>query len=255
MTATLAEGGLAPPGPWTAGRTALFLDLDGTLAAIEARPQDVGPQPWRSRLLVRLRERLQGRLAIVSGRTLQEVDRILDGAAPAVAAVHGLVRRRADGGMAPAPALADMAGARRALDRMADSQPGLLLEDKGVAIALHYRSAPAQGPAVRAEAARITEAFGLKLQLGDMVAEVRAPGPDKGAAVRAFMAEPPFAGGVPMFLGDDLTDEDGFAAVLDLGGVGVLVGPPRPTAASRRLPGVDAVRAWLEAGLLQGSPT
>jgi trehalose 6-phosphate phosphatase len=253
MTATLASERLAPPEPWVAAGTALFLDLDGVLAAIEARPQDVEPLPWRSRLLRRLVERLDGRLAIVSGRTLEEVDWILDGAAPAVGAVHGLVRRRSDGRVADCVASTGLGRVRHGLAELVVEHPNLTLENKGVAVALHYRQAPELGPAVRAEADRLAREHGMKLQLGDMVAEVREPGSDKGGAVRAFMQEPPFKGARPIFLGDDLTDEDGFAAAQALGGMGVLVGPGRKTAAHRRLDDVAAVRAWLEAGLSQGA--
>jgi trehalose 6-phosphate phosphatase len=253
MTATLASERLAPPEPWVAAGTALFLDLDGVLAAIEARPQDVEPLPWRSRLLRRLVEQLDGRLAIVSGRTLEEVDRILDGAVPAVGAVHGLVRRRSDGRLGQPAASAGLAKVRNGLGEIAIDHPTLMLENKGVAVALHYRQAPELGPTVRAEAGRLAREHGMKLQLGDMVAEVREPGSDKGGAVRAFMQEAPFKGARPIFLGDDLTDEDGFAAAQALGGMGVLVGPGRKTAARRRLDDVGAVRAWLEAGLAQGA--
>ena len=251
MTVTLASERLAPPDPWAAEGTALFLDLDGVLAAIELRPQDVKPRPWRSRLLRRLVERLDGRLAIVSGRTLEEVDRILDGAVPAVGAVHGLVRRRSDGRRGETIASPGLAAVRAGLGEMAARHPGLMLENKGVAVALHYRQAPELGAKVRAAAERLAQEQGLKLQLGDMVAEVRSPGSDKGGAVRAFMQEPPFRGAIPIFVGDDLTDEDGFAAAQALGGVGVLVGPERATAARRRLADADAVRAWLEAGAPQ----
>jgi len=250
MTATLASDRLAPPGPWADG-AALFLDLDGVLANIEPRPDDVGPEPWRSQLLQRLLERLDGRLAIVSGRTLEDVDRILDHTVPSVAAVHGLVRRRSDGSLAAAIASPGLAQVRSGLAEFAAGRSGLVLEDKGVAVALHYRLAPELGPQVQAEAERLAREHQLKLQLGHMVAEVRERGADKGAAVRAFIAESPFAGGVPIFLGDDLTDEDGFAAALALGGLGILVGPQRATGARRRLADVEAVRAWLQAGLPQ----
>jgi trehalose 6-phosphate phosphatase len=82
-----------------------------------------------------------------------------------------------------------------------------------------------------------------------MVVEVRAPGPDKGTAVEAFMAEGPFAGHAPIYLGDDLTDEDGFRAAQALGGFGVVVGARRPTSASYALADVEAARAWLTAAL------
>ncbi len=235
--------------------TALFLDLDGTLAAIEAKPEDVGPEPWRTQLLRELGERLGGKLAVISGRSLEEVDRILEGSVPAVAAVHGLVRRRADGTIEQAAIDPSLEQARSRLGAMARAHPDLKLEDKGLSIALHYRQAPQLGVRVRDEAQSIAAETGLKLQLGDMVAEICTPGHDKGEALRAFMREPPFERSAPVFIGDDLTDENGFRAARALGGVSVLVGPMRPTAADLRLESVDAVREWLEAGLMQGAET
>lgn len=230
---------------------ALFLDLDGTLASFEERPEDVRPEPWRTELLRRLQGRLDGRLAVISGRSLEEVDRILEGAVTAVGAVHGLVRRTGDGvveGIAADPALA---GARVRLEQFVSERPGLLLEDKGVGLAVHSRQAPEMSAAVRAEAERICAGDSLMLQPGELVTEVRTAGADKGAAVRAFMKEHPFRDALPVFVGDDLTDENGFQAATGLGGVGLLVGPLRPTHADMRLESVEAVRAWLEAGLLQ----
>ncbi|HEX4096843.1 MAG TPA: trehalose-phosphatase [Caulobacteraceae bacterium] len=230
---------------------ALFLDLDGTLAAIRPRPEDVGPEPWRTSLLIRLGERLGGRLAVISGRSLEEVDRILEGAVVAVAAVHGLVRRRPDGVVEetePSPGLIE---ARRRIDAFCTQHPGVHVEDKGLSLAIHFRQAPELGPEVRREAEAISAEAGLSLQLGDMVAELCTPGLDKGAAVKAFMRERPFDGAVPVFVGDDLTDENGFRAVRHLGGVSILVGPARPTDADMRLHDVPAVRAWLEAALMQ----
>jgi trehalose 6-phosphate phosphatase len=233
------------------GGTALFLDLDGTLAAIEPRPEDVRPEPWRTELLHELGERLGGRLAVISGRSLEEVDRILEGSVTAVAAVHGLVRRKADGTIEQAPADPGLPGARARLQALVSAGPGLQLEDKGLSVALHYRQAPGMEAQVRAEAQSIAADTGLRLQLGEMVAELCTPGLDKGSAVKAFMREPPFEGAAPVFVGDDLTDEHGFRAARALGGVSVLVGPLRPTAADLRLKDVAAVRAWLEAALLK----
>lgn len=237
----------APPAPLALANTALFLDLDGTLAPIAARPQDVTPDPRRTGILETLLGALGGRLAVVSGRTLADVDRILEGRVPAVAAVHGLVRRDADGQVAQAIPHAALPQALAELRRFAAAQPGLLVEDKQVSATLHYRGAPGQAAAARAEAERIAAATGLALQAGDMVWELRTPGATKGDSVAAFLAHPPFAGARPVFVGDDLTDEDGFKAAQALGGFGVLVGPARTTAARLRLDSVDAALAWLEA--------
>ena len=234
---------------------ALFLDLDGTLAAIEPRPEDVGPEPWRTALLHDLGQRLNGRLAVISGRSLEEVDRILEGAIVCVAAVHGLVRRRSDGVIEQASPDPAIDAARERFQALCAAHPGLTFEDKDLSLSVHYRQAPELAATVHAIAEAICAGTGLKLQLGHMVDEVRTPGLDKGGAVRAFMREPPFKGAVPVFVGDDLTDEDGFRAAGGLGGVSVLVGQLRATAADMRLEDVAAVRGWLEASLMQDAAT
>lgn len=240
---------LTSPRPLNLAETALFLDLDGTLAPIAARPQDVGPDPRRTGLLERLSRALGGRLAVVSGRTLADVDRILESRVTAVAAVHGLLRREPDGSLhttPPHPALLEVG---RRLRAFAARNPGLIVEDKGLSLALHYRLAPAHGQAVRACAEALVRETGLQLQHGDMVEELRTPGPTKGDSVASFLGLQPFAGARPVFLGDDATDEHGFEAVQARGGMGVLVGPPRATAARFRIAGVEEALAWLEAAL------
>ncbi|WP_304176359.1 trehalose-phosphatase [Phenylobacterium aquaticum] len=237
----------APAPRLSAAGTALFLDLDGTLAPIVARPEAVGPDPRRTRLLETLGRRLGGRLAVVSGRALPDLDRILEGRVPALAGVHGLVRRDAAGRVVSTPPHPGLVAARRVLTAFAASHAGLLVEDKGLSLALHYRLAPGLAPRARIQADWLAAETGLVLQPGDHVVELRTPGPRKGEAVAAFMAAPPFAGATPVFLGDDLTDEDAFVAVAQLGGFGVLVGAERATAARYRLDDVDAALDWLEA--------
>jgi len=227
----------------------LFLDLDGTIAPIMPRPHDVVPAPARTALLKRLGERLDGRLAIVSGRTIAEVDRVLEGSIAAVAGVHGLERRRADGRLERARPDQALDIVRAELPNLLSRYPGLITEDKGLSLTIHFRGLPQAGPAVEAFAHDIAARTNLVLQPGDTVAELRGPGAGKGAAIRAFMNETPFAGARPIHLGDDQTDEDGFAAARALGGFGILVGPERPTAATHRLASVDAVMEWLQAAL------
>lgn len=235
-----------PPRPLDLDRTALFLDLDGTLAPIVARPQDVRPDPRRTDLLERLTDRLEGRLAVVSGRPLHEIDHILEGRVIAVAAVHGLVRRDARGRVREAPPHPRLDEARSALRAFVADDPGLLVEDKGLSLTLHYRLASHRGQAARDLVEGLARETGLAYQPGDMVAELRTPGASKGDSIRQFMAEAPFAGAAPVFLGDDLTDEHGFFAVRALGGYGILVGPLRRTTASYRMENVAAVLDWLE---------
>jgi trehalose 6-phosphate phosphatase len=228
--------------------SALFADLDGTLAPIRARPEDVGPDDRRAGLLDQLSAALGGRFAVISGRGLDDLDRVLDGRVPALGAVHGLVRRTADGRIVTAGADLPEA-AREAFAALGRSNPALLVEDKGPAMALHYRAAPEAKDACEAAAERLAERYGLEVQKGRMVVELRAPGPTKADATAAFMAEPPFAGHRPIFLGDDLTDEAGFVAAAGLGGYGVVVGTRRPTAATYALADVEAALAWLRRSL------
>jgi trehalose 6-phosphate phosphatase len=230
----------------------VFLDLDGTLAPIAARPDMVGPDSRRNALLGELSRALDGRVAIISGRAILEVDRILDGCVACVAGLHGLERRGPGGGVQTAEVHSGLAAALPAARAFAADYPAMLVEDKKLAIALHYREAPETAAQAVDFARRLAWMTGLKLQEGQMVVELRSPGDDKGDMVRAFMAEDPFKGHRPLFIGDDLTDEDGFAAAAKLDGYGVLVGSPRQSLATGRLPDVDAVLDWLQDAIETG---
>jgi trehalose 6-phosphate phosphatase len=190
---------------------------------------------------------------VVSGRALGDIDRVLEGQVRAVGAVHGLVRRTASGVIEETAKASRTPEAVAAFKALAKADPGLLVEDKGAAVALHYRGSPKAQEACRELASRLAAALGLGIQEGDHVIELRAPGSDKGGAIRAFLCEPPFRGHTPVFLGDDLTDEAGFAAVAELGGYAVIVGPRRPTRAAYALADVAGVHAWLRS-LLQAAP-
>lgn len=245
---------LPPPPVVPTGRLALFLDLDGVLAPIADHPDAVGPDPRRTSVLKALDRTLNGRVAIISGRTLVEIDRIVDRASLSAAGVHGLERRRRDGSverLQAAPAVMDALAAFRAF---AAERPGILVEDKSMSAGLHYRGARAHEAEATRLAERLAETTGLTLQPGHMVLELKTPGADKGSALAAFMADPPFAGSTPVMLGDDLTDEAGFRAAEALGGFGVLVASDRETAARYGLLDVDAVLTWLE-GLAKDATT
>ncbi len=239
--------GMPAPAPLRLGETSLFLDLDGTLAPIASRPQDVLPDPRRTGLLQHLAQKLDERLAVVSGRTLTDVDRILEGCVTSVAAIHGLIRRDPNGQTfetSPHPKLGDAVHGLRAF---AVRDAGLIVEEKaGLSVALHFRLAQRHATQARTCAHDLAAQTGLFVQDGDMVEELRKPGASKGDSLRAFMAQQPFAVAQPVFVGDDTTDEDGFAAARDLGGFGVLVGPSRHTAAQFRLTSVEAALTWLE---------
>jgi trehalose 6-phosphate phosphatase len=174
----------------------------------------------------------------------------------AAAGLHGLERRRADGIL---DCVVDSASAA-ALDRLrpklaalAADGTGLTLEDKGGTLALHYRAAPQREPEIRAvvEALHRELASSLRLITGKMVVEFQPRSADKGRAIAAFLAEPPFLGRRPIFVGDDTTDEDGFAEIHHRGGIAVRVGPLEgATAANYRLPTVEAVLAWLASSVI-----
>lgn len=235
-----------PPPPTRLQRPALFLDLDGVLARLEPTPDAVGPDARRTSLLKAVAERFDGRVAIVSGRTIQEIDRIAEAALTSASGVHGLERRGADGALHrvdPAPAVRQVVAA---FEDFARTRPGLIVEDKAVSAGLHYRGAPKEAVAAEALAEQLAGETGLALQAGHLVVELKTPGTDKGTALKTFMREPPFAGAMPVMLGDDLTDEHGFQAAADLGGFGVLVGAPRATAARYGLADVEAVMVWLD---------
>jgi len=247
MTLDTLTVNLPAPKPLRLADAALFLDLDGTLAPIAERPQDVRPDPRRTRLLERLRDGLGGRLAVVSGRTLEDIDRILEHRIVCASAVHGLVRRDCDGSLhAPEPH-PGLPAATAALRAFAATDPGLIVEDKGASVALHFRLARSRALDAQALARRLAAETGLALQEGDMVEELRTPGPSKGDSIRDFMDTPAFRGATPVFAGDDATDEHGFEEVARLGGLGVLVGAPRRTHARFGLRNVEDVLAWLEA--------
>ncbi|HEY0625551.1 MAG TPA: trehalose-phosphatase [Allosphingosinicella sp.] len=234
----------APPQTLLEG-AALFLDFDGTLVELAETPDAIRVDPELPSLLKRVATRLGGRLAIVSGRSIQDLERHMDCAGVAVSGSHGLELRLADGEHIPLSAPVDLNEAREEIRSFAASLHVLLVEEKPRSVALHYRQAPERQKEVEEFMAALAKRSGLTVQAGKMVLELRPKGADKGDAVRALMAEPQFAGARPLFVGDDLTDEDAFEAAAALGGAGILVGPERPSAAVWRLPNVAAVAAWL----------
>jgi trehalose 6-phosphate phosphatase len=238
---------LPPPPPDLLEGTALFLDFDGTLIELAEAPDAIEVPPRLGLLLRRLRDRLGGRLAIVSGRALAELQRYVPASDIAFSGSHGLELQLADGTRLPLDQPPGLEDVRERVRGFAGERPGLLVEDKPVGVALHYRQAPGEARPVADFMERLAREERLVVQRGNMVVELRPPGADKGDAVRAFMREPLFRGARPVFVGDDLTDEHAFAAAAKLGGAGILVGPARETVAGYRLPSVSAVADWLEA--------
>ena len=228
---------------------ALFLDVDGTLLEIAARPQAVSvPADLRERLRT-LHAAAGGAVALVSGRSVADLDALFAPLKLPSAGLHGFERRGASGAYRtrPLPPTAALESARTAMLHLALRHPGLHVEDKRFAFALHYRGAPrlesALISAMEEIAAGVTQH--LELQRGKMVIELRPAGATKAQAVAEFLGEPPFAGRMPVFVGDDLTDEPAFELVNRLAGASIVVSATRPSAAHARLGDVAAVHAWL----------
>jgi trehalose 6-phosphate phosphatase len=202
-------------------------------------------------LLPELADRLCGAVALITGRRLSDADRLFPGLTLPVAGQHGLERRAADGSIHLHKAsMRGLERLRRGLARFAARHEGLMLEDKGATLALHYRLAPGLAAHVhrtlRTMLRNTPVSAEWRLQPGKRILEIKPDGRDKGTAILEYMAEPPFAGRVPVFVGDDLTDEYGFVAATHLGGWAVKVGRGA-TRAPFRLRDVAAVRSWLNA--------
>jgi len=230
---------------------ALFLDVDGTLIAFAEDPAQVQLLPQVREAIGLLSDRLGGAVALVSGRPLAQLDALFAPLRLPAAGLHGHELRDDLAARAAMPAAADtndwLHGLHQRASHMAQSHPGVMVEDKGVSMALHWRAAPQAAPDVLAFAqAQIDQLPGYRLQPGDHVVEFVPQGSDKGAAVEHLMQRAPFRGRVPVFVGDDLTDEYGFAAAMRLGGWAVRVGTREPTQARYALPDPAAVHAWLQ---------
>jgi len=236
---------LLPPPPALIENAALFLDFDGTLVELAERPDAIAVPAGLAPMLERIRRRLDGRLAIVSGRSLADLERHLPLHGVAFSGSHGLELQLADGTRLPLSVPIGLDDVRARVEDFAAATPGLLVEEKPAGIALHYRLAPDEGPRADAFIAALARERGMEVQRGAMVAELRPTGATKGDAIKAFMTEPDFIGARPLFMGDDLTDEHGFAAAASLGGAGILVGPARESAARYRLGSVRDASHWL----------
>lgn len=246
-----------PTAPKPEATWAFFLDIDGTLAGLARTPSAVRIDEKLRAVVGMLCRTTGGAVALVTGRGIGDVDRLFPGARLPVAGQHGVERRAASGRISrhrfPA---ASLRRAKARLEAAADRHRQLVLEDKGLSLALHYRRAPRLGGyahhLVREAARQLGPGF--VVQSGKRVVELRPSGRDKGTAILEFSREPPFRGRLPVFIGDDASDEHGFAMVNRLGGHSVKVGPGR-TLARWRLPDVAAVRGWLERGTPEPAAT
>ncbi len=235
---------------------AYFLDVDGTLIDIADAPDHVTVDTKLLDLLRRLHRACGGALALVSGRRLANLEDLLGDFRPPISGQHGLERRTSSGQLrAHTAGLAAREEISLRLKPVLKRHPGLLLEDKGLTLALHYRQAPHLASYVhRLMRDVVAGTTGrLCLQSGKRVVEIKPVGFDKGTSIAEFMAETPFLGRMPVFLGDDTTDERGFAAVNQMGGLSVKVGRGQ-TIARCRVRNVGAVRVWLAGATGAGNP-
>lgn len=238
---------MKPPPPAPGRDWAYFFDIDGTLVDLAETPAAVRVSAEVCRLLERLYEWTGGAVALMSGRPIAEIDRLFAAVRMPVAGQHGAERRSAAGVVTRHTSTTDqLEQARRRLALAVADNPGLLLEDKGASLALHYRRVPDLADFAQRTMRDILPQLGeqYSLQLGKSVVEVKPAGKDKGLAVIEFLEEPPFAGRTAAFIGDDETDEFGFGTVNLLGGYAIKVGAG-DTVARWRLENVEAVRQWL----------
>ena len=225
----------------------LFLDVDGTLIEFSDTPLETFADAEIKELLSAVAERLHGAVALVSGRSIDYLDALFAPLRLPAAGLHGVERRRASGEIHGASFVdAQLDRARAALNALVTAHPGTLLEDKGRTIAVHFRLVPQSEAAileaVRSAAAQLGSNY--HIQGGNMMLEIKPRGFNKAAAIKAFMREPPFSGRKPVFVGDDLTDQDGFKAVEDQGGISVAVGDR--VHGQFRAQDPAAVRTWLK---------
>ncbi|MGH9320855.1 MAG: trehalose-phosphatase [Vicinamibacteria bacterium] len=228
-------------------RWALFIDIDGTILDLVAHPDDAEAEPALLSTLGRIFRLNGGALALVSGRSLEGIDAIVRPLRLPAAGLHGLERRNASGVVTRVEAdRTAFVPVERRFESFVGENPGSFIEDKKASLALHYRGAPEASDKAERLARDLSSEIpaGLLVQPGKMVIEVKPSGRTKGTAIAEFMAEAPFGGRMPVFLGDDLSDEDGFEWVNGKGGISIKVGPG-PTEARYRLESVDAVALWL----------
>ena len=236
----------APPLPGVDDRWALFLDVDGTLLDATDRPDQVCVDTPLRQLLDELYAMLDGALALVSRRSLDDLDDLFSHPRWAMAGLEGLEVRGADGRYRGV----HIGAARRSLIRdiactVAARVPGAVLEDKGMAMELHCQSPQQYDALCEKVEALLPSLAGYEMQCGNLAVELRPEGMDKGKAVASLLSGWPFNGRMPVYVGDDLTDELGFATANLESGLSVRVGMRAPSLARFALSEPADARAWL----------
>lgn len=237
--------------PSTADDWAFFLDIDGTLIDIAPTPDAVVVPEELPGVLARLRDRTDGALALITGRGMETVDRLFAPVLLPVGAVHGTQLRFPDGRLDAPPVAEALADIKQRLGSFVDGHPGTLLEDKGIAVAVHFRAVPELRDAIEKQVREVAGVAGdtLAVQPGKAVFEIRPAHADKGHALAAFMENPGFKGKRPLAVGDDVTDESMFKEAVRRGGVALRVGRAQEGSSAQQAFNDPAdVRAWL-AGL------
>ena len=234
--------------PHAIPQLAIFTDFDGTLVELANSPDEIDVPIALAHQLERAVRELDSAFAVITGREISDIDKYLAPLHLPIAGAHGTQRRRADGFVETIDP-ASVLGAEEiahAVQPLVMAHPGLLMETKEGAVALHYRQAPELEAAVRiAMEEAVNAVTDFTLVPGKMVLEARPSGVSKGTALRAFMREAPFLGRTPIFIGDDTTDEDAFIAAQELGGVGIKLGDGE-TAARMRIADVASVHALIQ---------
>lgn len=236
-----------PPLPDPGAQWAVLLDVDGSLLDFEDDPGTAIVAPSLLALLHNLHRALDGALALISSRGLEDIDQLFGRTRWAAAGLHGLELRHADGSfrrknLAPA----SQVRMRKAAGVLAARFDGLQLEDRQQVVSLHCRHDDEKLAALHAAArALLPQLPGYELQPGNQMLEFKPAGMDKGRAVLELLRQPPFAGRKPVYLGDDLTDEHAFMSVNRAHGISVRVGAREPTLAHYTVSGPDAAESWL----------
>lgn len=235
----------SPPRP-ELQKTAFFFDVDGTLLELQPRPEDVIADSGLRALIETLQRRNHGAVALISGRAIHDLDRIFDPLRLPAAGLHGAELRLPDGGRVTTTA-SIMDHARPDVRRFVADHPGLLLEDKGATLALHFRARPDLAVEALIFMRRFAPSDDIAVQEGKCVVELKPAAFDKGSAIKTLMSKAPFTGRMPVFYGDDLTDEAGFTYVNMIGGLSVRIGArATPTEARAHLADPSEVRTELK---------